>query len=120
MSRMAELESRRRVLLERCELQRAEIAQRVGALRQEPLVRLVAGALGRPGSSSGAAPLRHPLTWVVAIIGLLLLRRPRQILAVLGLARSAVALAGKASVALRLVSQLRGALARGPRAGGRA
>lgn len=119
MSRMAELELRRQVLLERCELQRAEMAQRVGALKQEPLVRLVAGALGRPGSSGGA-PLRHPLTWVVAIIGLLLLRRPRQILTVLGLARSAVALAGKASVALRLVSQLRGALAKGPRAGGRA
>jgi hypothetical protein len=116
---MAELELRRQVLLERCELQRAEMAQRVGALKQEPLVRLVAGALGQPGSRGGA-PLRHPLTWVVAIIGLLLLRRPRQILTVLGLARSAVALAGKASVALRLVSQLRGALAKGPRAGGRA
>ncbi len=117
MSRMAELESRRRVLLERCALQRAEMARRVGALKEEPLMRLIAGALGRPDRSGGAR-LKHPLTWVVAILGVLLLRRPRQILTVLGLARSAMALAGKASVALGLVSQLRSTFSKRPRAGG--
>jgi hypothetical protein len=115
---MAELQARRRLLLERCAAQRTDIALRVEALKEEPLVRLVAGALGKPGTA-GTAPLNHPLTWVVAILGLLLLRRPRQILAVLGLARSAMALAGKASVALGLVGQLRSALSRGPRAGER-
>jgi hypothetical protein len=119
MSRMAELEARRRLLLERCAVQRADMALRVGALKEEPLVRLVAGALGKPGNA-GTAPLKHPLTWVVALLGLLLLRRPREILTVLGLARSALALAGKASVALGLVSQLRSAFSKGPRAGERA
>ncbi len=78
---------------------------------------MLLGALGSArGRRGGAAPLRHPLAWAVAIAGLLLLRRPRQILTLLGMARSAVALAAKASVALRLFGQLRSTLARKPRA----
>lgn len=108
---MAQLESRRRILIARCELQRAEMAVRVGELKNEPLARVLLGALGR-ARSRGNAPLKHPLTWVVAIAGVLLLRRPRQILTVLGLARSAVSIAAKAAVALRVFGQLRSALAR--------
>jgi hypothetical protein len=110
---MAQLEARRRILIARCERQRAEMAVRVGELKNEPLARVLRGALGR-ARSRGDAPLKHPLTWVVAIAGLLLLRWPRQILTVLGLARSAVSLAAKASMALRVFNQLRSTLARKP------
>jgi hypothetical protein len=109
---MDELESRRRILIARCELQRAEMALRIGELKNDPLRRALAGMLGSGGGRRGGAPLRHPLTWVVAIGGLLLLRRPRQILVVLGLARSAVSMAAKASVVLRLVGQLSRAFTR--------
>ncbi len=116
---MAQLESRRRLLIARCELQRAEMAVRVGELKNEPLARLLLGALGG-ARRLGAAPLQQPITWVVAIAGLLLLRRPRQILTLLGLARSAVSMAAKASVALQVFARLRSTLARRPRAGERA
>lgn len=106
------------MLIARCELQRAEMALRVGEMKNEPLGRVLAAALGSAGG--GRAPLKHPLTWAVAIAGFLLLRRPRQILTVLGLARSAVTLAAKVSVALRLLGQLRSTLARKPRAAERA
>ena len=52
----------------------------------------------------------------MAIAGLLLLRRPRQILTVLGLARSAVSMAAKASVALRVFGQLSRAVCQEARA----
>jgi hypothetical protein len=118
VSRMTQLEARRRILIARCELQRAELALRVGEVKNEPLGRVLSAALGSGGG--GRAPLKHPLTWALAIAGLLLLRRPRQILSVLGLARSAVSFAAKASVALRLFGQLRSTLARKPRAAERA
>jgi hypothetical protein len=117
---MDELESRRQVLIARCELQRAEMALRVGELKNDPLRRVLAGALGSTGARHGGAPLKHPLTWVVALAGLFLLRRPRQILTVLGWARSAVSMAAKASVALRVIGQVRGAFSKGSRADERA
>jgi hypothetical protein len=120
MSRMKQLEFRRRVLIARCELQRAEMALRVGELKNDPLRRVLAGALGGTGAARGGTPLRHPLTWVVALAGLFLLRRPRQILTVLGWARSAVSLAAKASVAMRVFGQVRSTLSRGPRGDERA
>jgi hypothetical protein len=117
---MTQLEARRRILLARCDLQRAEMALRVGELKNHPLQRVLAGALGNTTGSGGGSALKHPLTLVVALAGLFFLRRPRQILTVLGWARSAVSLAAKASVALRLFGQVRGALARKPRAHERA
>ena len=120
MSRMTQLEARRRILLARCELQRAEMALRVGELKEHPLQRVIAAALGKAGGTRGGAPLKHPLTWVVALAGLLFLRRPRQILTVVAWARMAVSMAAKASVALRLFGQMRGALDRKPRARERA
>ena len=115
MSRMDELKSRRRALLARCELQRAEMAVRVGDFKSDPLRRMLAGLLGGTGESRGAAALKHPLTWVVGIAALVFLRRPRQMLAMLGWARSALSMASKASVAMRLFAQFRGAFSRRPR-----
>jgi len=114
---MSQLEARRRILIARCELQRAEMSVRAAELKNEPLARMLLGALGSArGRSGGGRGLRHPLTWALGIAGLLLLRRPRQILTVLGMARSALALAAKAGMALRLFGQLRSTLARKPRA----
>jgi hypothetical protein len=112
---MTELEARRRILIARCELQRAEMALRVGELKKDPLWRLLGGAFGSAGTRGGTGALKHPLTWIVAIGGLFLLRRPRQILTVLELARSAVSMAAKASVALRLFGQVSRAVSKSPR-----
>jgi hypothetical protein len=108
---MRELQSRRRVLIARCELQRAEMALRVGELRNDPVRRVLVQALG--GTLGGSVrPFKHPLTWAVAIAGLLFLRRPRQVLTMLMWARSAVAVASKAGVALKVFGQLRSGFAR--------
>lgn len=101
------------MLIARCAMQRAELAQRVGQLKHDPFGQVLGRALGAAGG--GRAPLRHPLAWVLGIAGLLLLRRPRQLLSLLGVARSAVSMAAKASVALQLLGQLRGTRARRPR-----
>jgi len=103
---MRELEARRRLLVARCELERVELGERLAELRDSPLSRAAGELFGRSGPE-GAAPLARPLTWALALGGLLLLRRPRQILTVLGWARTAVALGSRATVVLRLLEQLR-------------
>jgi hypothetical protein len=70
------------------------------------LSRAAGELFGRAGPQA-AAPLARPLTWALALGGLLLLRRPRQILTVLGWARTAVALSSRATMVLRLLEQLR-------------
>ncbi len=117
---MSQLQARRRVLLGRCELQRAEMAVRVAELKNDPLRRVLVGALGGSSVGRGTTPLKHPLTWAVAIAGLFFMRRPRQVLTVLGFARTALEMAGKASLAMRLIGQLRSAFSRTPRRGERA
>jgi hypothetical protein len=106
MSRLRELESRRRVLIQRCELQRAELAARVGQMKSDPLRRAASEFLGDATPRQGT--LKHPLTWVVAAAGLFFLRRPREMLRVLMWARTAVSVASRASVAMRLIGQVRG------------
>jgi hypothetical protein len=111
MSRMDELESRRRVLIARCELQRTEMALRAQEFQEDPVRRLLAGVLGSGAQGRGGA-FRHPLTWAVAVAALFLLRRPRQLITLLGWARGAVTVATKAGIALRLLRQLRGTFAK--------
>ena len=106
MSRLSRLESRRRVLIERCELQRAELAARVGEMKSDPLRRAASEFLGDASPRQGA--LKHPLTWVIAAGGLFFLRRPRDMLRVLMWARTAVTVASRASVALHLIGKVRG------------
>jgi hypothetical protein len=106
MSRISVLEARRALLIAQCELQRIELAERIGELKQSPLSRAAAEMLGRPGEPRGL-PLARPLTWAMALAGLLLLRRPRQILTLLGWARTAVAFGSRAAVILRLLEGLR-------------
>jgi hypothetical protein len=104
---MQELEARRRLLVARCEVERVELGERLAELRDSPLSRAAGELFGRGGPREATTPLARPLTWALALGGLLLLRRPREILTVLGWARTAVALGSRATVVLRLLEQLR-------------
>jgi hypothetical protein len=104
MSRLGELEARRRLLLRECEVQRDELGERIGELKASPLSRAAAELLSRGGDG---LPLLKPLTWAAALAGLLLLRRPREVLTLLGWARTAVTFGSRAAMALRLIEQLR-------------
>ena len=105
MSRRKKLEARRRVLIERCTAQRAELAARFAELNPLAVLR---GA----GGGHGAPPLAYPLAWAAALVGLLLLGRTRRIVKVVLWARSALSLAGRVAQIAHLVTQLRA-----PRAG---
>jgi len=107
MSRLSDLQARRRRLLARCELQRAELSERLGEFKDSPLTR-VAGEMFGVGDGKGL-PLARPLTWAAALAGLVLLRRPRQVLTLLMWARAAASLGSRATLILRLLGQLRGA-----------
>jgi hypothetical protein len=96
VSRLRELEERRSVLLERCERQRAELAERVTALQ-------AGGFLG-----AHALPrLRQPLAWAAALAGLMLLGRAREALTLVVWVRTALSLASRATQLLRVIAQLR-------------
>ena len=100
MSRLKQLETRRRVLVRRSEEQREELAARLAALNPLSVLR---------GSAQGAVSgrLRHPLAWAAALAGMLFLGRTREILTFVLWIRSALALAGRAAHVARLLTQLR-------------
>ena len=100
MSRRKKLEARRRVLIERCTAQRAELAARFAELNPLAVLR---GA----GGGHGAPPLAYPLAWATALVGLLLLGRTRRIVKVVLWARSALSLATRLAQLVRLIGQLR-------------
>jgi hypothetical protein len=104
MSRLEYLKARRRVLLRDCAAQRDELSERLGELQSSPLSRAAEGLLSRGGDG---LPLLKPLTWAAALAGLFLLRRPRQVLTLLGWARTAVTFGSRAAMALKLLEQLR-------------
>ena len=101
MTRSADLEARRRALLARCEAQRAELAHRIAQLRLE------APGPGAALPAGRAHMARHPLAWVVALGAVLLLGSTREVLSVLGWARTALSLASRAAQVLRLVRHAR-------------
>lgn len=104
MSRLTDLEMRRRLLVAECELERIELAARVGELKDSPLSRAAGELLAGGGRG---LPLVRPLTWAAALAGLLLLRRPRQVLTLLGWARTALSFGTRAAFVLKLIDQLR-------------
>ncbi|HUL19530.1 MAG TPA: hypothetical protein VLV29_09730 [Steroidobacteraceae bacterium] len=106
MSRLRTLEARRRMLIARCELEREELGERIGQLKASPLGRAAGELFGAPHDGA-VNVLARPLTWAVALAGLLLLRRPRQILTLLGWARTALAFGSRAALVLRLFEQVR-------------
>ena len=107
MTRMADLQARRRALLARSAQQRVELAQRLAMLRPHQ-----ARATG-PAGAAGQHASRHPLAWIAVLAGLMLTRRTREVLSLLVFIRSAVALVTRAAQLLRLIGH-----ARAPRAGG--
>lgn len=102
MMRRTELEARRRALLARCEAQRAEIAARIGQLSPRGWAQAAASA-----AAGGARPRRHPLAWLIAVAGVLLLRNPRSALMLLGRTRSALTWVTRAVEVLSLLGVLR-------------
>lgn len=100
MSRLKQLEARRRLLIARCAAQRVELAERLAEL--DPLT-LLRGS----GPAGGASALRHPLAWAAALAGLLFLGRTREVLTFVLWVRSALSLAGRIAQLLRLAAQLR-------------
>lgn len=100
MSRLKQLEARRQALLERSAQQREALAARLAALDPVRVWR---------GSAEGAASgrLRHPLAWAVALAGMLVLGRTREVLTFVLWIRSALALAGRAAHLVRLLTQPR-------------
>jgi hypothetical protein len=107
MSRIRQLQARRRVLLERCDEQREELAVRLKELDPTTVLR---GAGGLGGAIAG---LRHPLAWAVALAGLLFLGRTREVLTFVLWVRSALSLAGRAAHLVRALLQLRTSRASG-------
>lgn len=103
MSRIRELEARRRELIERCDAQRAEFGARVAELNPFDFLRR------GPGAASGQ--LRHPLLWIAGLGGLLMLGRTREVLTFTLWLRSALSIAGRAAQLVRLFTQLRGSRA---------
>jgi hypothetical protein len=108
MSRLTELEARRRDLLNRCEEQRLELAYRFAQIK--PREQLTAWT-----RRSAAGPAQSPLAWIAGVAGLLFMLRRRRALSGVGWITGLVALATRATTILRVLAQLR-AVYRGFRA----
>jgi len=100
MSRLKELEARRRRLLRRCDQQRDELAARLAQLTPAVVLRGAADA-------AGIGQIRHPLAWAAALAGMLFFGRTREVVTFVLWVRSAVSLAARAARLARLVGQLR-------------
>lgn len=96
MSRLRQLEKRRRELLRQCDAQREELAGRLAQLSPGTVL-----------NNSALSHLRHPLAWGAALAGMLLLRRTREVLTFITWARMALMLAGRVASLLRLLTQPR-------------
>jgi len=107
MKRLAELETRRRALIARCDAQRAELSWRLAQLSPRRWTGALSGGLGA-GGTGPVRPGRHPLAWIVALAALLLLRRPTEALSMLSRARSALSLVTRAAQVLGVLGGLRG------------
>jgi hypothetical protein len=103
---LSELEVRRRALLAQCEAQRAELSWRLAELSPRRWTRAFAGG-SSVGAAGGSRSGRHPLAWILAAAALLLMRRPREALAMLGRARGTLSLITRAAEVLSLVGVLR-------------
>jgi hypothetical protein len=99
VSRLKQLEARRRVLLERCDEQREELAARLAALSPAALLQ-----------GAGIAQLRHPLVWT-ALGAMLLFGRTRKALKIILWMRGALAFTRRAAHLVRRLSELRAARA---------
>jgi len=100
MSRTEELEARRRVLLARCDEQRAELAYRLEQLR--PSAQVANWGHRAPGMAAN-----HPLAWIAALAGIVTLFRPKRLLSWMTFATGALSILSRATALLKLFSTLR-------------
>ena len=100
MSRLHELEARRRSLMARCEQQRLEIAYRLTEL--SPAAQLSNWTRRAPTSAA-----THPLKWLVSLATLLVMMRERRVVGWIGKVSAGVALLSRASAIVRLLRQIR-------------
>lgn len=100
MSRTEELEARRRVLLARCDEQRAELAYRLEQLR--PSAQVANWGHRAPGMAAN-----HPLAWIPALAGIVTLFRPKRLLSWMTFATGALSILSRATALLKLFSTLR-------------
>lgn len=114
MSRRTDLLARRAVLLLRCDQQRSELSRQLAGLRSGGLLGLPSFGSRTAGTAGGAA--HHPIAWLIAIAGLLLLGRTREVLRILVWARTALGVASRVAQVARFLVSLRPARMRGGRA----
>lgn len=100
MSRTAELEARRKMLLARCEEQRAELAYRIEQIR--PSAQVASWTERAPHMAAN-----HPLAWIAALAGIVTLFRPKRVLSWLTFASGAMSILSRATALLKLFSTLR-------------
>lgn len=100
MSRIAQLEARRRALLARCDEQRAELAYRLEQIR--PAAQVANWTSRAPGIAAN-----HPLAWLAAFAGILTLLRPKRVLSWLTFATGAISILSRATALLKLFQSLR-------------
>jgi len=101
MSRLKQLEARRRALLRRCDEQREELAARLGQLSPAAMLQ-----------DAGVTRLGHPLAWAAALAAMLLFGRTRKVLTAVLWMRSVLAFARRAAQLVRLLAQARTAQGR--------
>jgi len=97
---MTELEERRRVLLNRCDEQRAEIAYRLERIR--PASHLAGLATRAPQMA-----LNSPLAWVAGVVGVLTLLKPKRLLGWMTFATGMVSILSRATQLLKVFVALR-------------
>jgi hypothetical protein len=100
MSRMKELEERRRALVSRCAAQRAELSYRLEQLR--PRAQLASFSQRAP-----AMAMNHPLAWLAAVAGIVTLLRPKKLLGWLTFATGLVSILSRATQLLKVFAALR-------------
>ncbi len=100
MSRRAELEERRRALLIRCDEQRGELAYRLEQLRPSTQV-------AQWTQQAPAMAANNPLAWIAALVGLIVLLRPKRLLSWVTFATGAMSLVSRATALLKLFTTLR-------------
>jgi len=95
MSRLKQLEARRRLLVRRCDEQREELATRFGQLSPTSML-----------EDTGLIGLGHPFAWA-ALAAMLYFGRTRKVLTAVLWMRSLLAFARRAKQLMRLLTQAR-------------
>ncbi len=97
---MKDLEERRRMLLARCDAQRAEVAYRLEQMRPR-------AQLANLSHRAPEMAMNHPLAWVAALAGIITLLKPKRLLSWLTFATGAVSILSRATQLLKVFAAIR-------------